>query len=168
MQHVDFGVQTLWTLAHVQESPLDKIYVLLMIFIGPLAQRGGKLPRNLKESCFRLVVRRQSHKIQQRRGEKIKYFYSGTRSLANLAIVISFVCLFWSYGILLYRGIFVGGSFLTKSWKVLLYPFVCICLHCVPVQCHKMANMIHSFLFPTEWMIFYIPDGISGKPLCLY
>ena len=42
-----------------QESPLDEIYVLLMIFIGPLAQSSGKLPRNLKGSCFRLVVRMQ-------------------------------------------------------------------------------------------------------------
>lgn len=52
--------------AHVQESPLDKIYGLLMIFIGPLAQSSGKLPRNLKESCFRLVV---SNKTQKRHGE---------------------------------------------------------------------------------------------------
>lgn len=54
-----FSVQTLGTLAHVQESPLDEIYVLLMIFIGPLAQSSGKLPRNLKGSCFKLVVRMQ-------------------------------------------------------------------------------------------------------------
>lgn len=37
-----------------------------MIFIGPLAQSSGKLPRNLKESCFRLVV---SNKTQKRHGE---------------------------------------------------------------------------------------------------
>ena len=63
MQHVDFSAQTLWTLAYVQESPMDKIYVLLMTFIGPLAQSSGKLPRNLKESCFQLVFRMQSSKI---------------------------------------------------------------------------------------------------------
>jgi hypothetical protein len=58
-EHVESCTLTLRALTHVQESPLDEIYVLLMIFIGPLAQGSGKLPRNLKESCFQLVVRMQ-------------------------------------------------------------------------------------------------------------
>lgn len=93
-KHVDFGAQTLWALAHVQESPLDKIYVLLMIFIGPLAQSSGRLPRNLKESCFRLVVRMQ-RVIKLREGMvKAKKHLSSTMSPVNLTILIPFTFFF--------------------------------------------------------------------------
>lgn len=98
IQHVDFCSLTLWTFAHVQESPLDKIYVLLMIFIGPMAQSGGKMPRNLKESWFYLVVRMQRAIKIERSWWKSECFLTGRTEVAcamQLFVVSSLKYFFW-------------------------------------------------------------------------
>lgn len=135
-KHVDFSVQTLWTLAHVQESPLDKIYVLLMIFIGPLAQSSGKLPRNLKESCFWLVVRMQ-RVIKFRKGmvkAKILLFrYNDSSQHYNCEFSHLFFFFLRLWNFLFYQCILIEVSFkqcLEKCCFIHLYGYLFILWAC--------------------------------------
>lgn len=168
MQHVDFSVQTLWTLAHVQESPMDKIYVLLMIFIGPLAQSSGKLPRNLKESCFQLVVRMWSV-IKFRKGMVEAKIHLFRYYESNQPYNCDFFCLLF-----LRLWNFVLSEY--SSWKIIFNSLnKCYLTHlCVFVYIMGLHNVIKwliwstAFFFPTEWMISYIFYGTSGKALWLY
>lgn len=109
-----FSVQTLGTLARVQESPLDEIYLLLMIFIGPLAQSSGKLPRNLTGSCFQLVVKMQ-RVIKLRKGlAKAKMHlsrFSKSSQTYDCNVFAFFFFLIWGYGILFHQGTLVRASF---------------------------------------------------------
>ena len=124
-----------------------------MIFIGPLAQSSGKLPRNLKESCFRLVVRMQ-RVIKLRKGMvKAKIHLSRYNESSQTYNGDAFVFFFFFSEVMEFCSIRV--SWLENPLnKVLesaaLSICVCICLCCVSAQYRKMANMIHSFPFPTE------------------
>lgn len=147
-----FSAQTLGTLAHVQESPLDEIYVLLMIFIGPLAQSSGKLPRNLKGSCFRLVVRTQ-RVIKLRKGlAEAKMHLSRFSKSSQTYDCDTFAFFFFLSEVM--EFCFIRVSWLEHPLNNVLKNaelFICVwTVCCVPVQVCTIANMIHSFLFPTE------------------
>lgn len=158
-KYVDFRAQTLWALAHVQESPLDKIYVLLMIFIGPLAQSSGRLPRNLKESCFQLVVRMQ-RVIKLREGMvKAKNHLSRYNESSQYYNSDSF-CLLFSEAIefCLIKVFLAAGSF-QQSLEKCCVIHLCVCLYRMPAQCHKMANMIPAFSFLlNEWSLIFLME----------
>lgn len=135
-KHVDFRTLTLWILAHVQESPLDKIYVLLMIFIGPLAQCSGKLPKNLEDSCFQLVVRMQSVIKFREAWWKLKYIYPGTRSQPTFWLWFP-----WPFSLCGYRIRFIRVySFLGSFYKILKTAALSICVIFSCVVC--LQNVI--------------------------
>lgn len=155
-----FSAQTLWTLAHVQESPLDKIYVLLMIFIGPLAQSSGKLPRNLKESCFQLAVRMQGNKTQKRHGEGKNTFIQVQWVQPNLwwwCFCLFFFLKLWNFVSSGYPGYRILW---TKSWKALHYPFVCVFVYVVYLyNVVKWPIWSTAFLFPVnEWSLIFLVE----------
>ena len=148
-----FSVQTLGTLAHVQESPLDEIYVLLMIFIGPLAQSSGKLPRNLKGSCFQLVVRMQ-RVIKLRKGlAKAKMHLSRFSKSSQTYDCVAFAFFFFKSEVMEFCFIRVPWleHLLNNVLKsTALFICVCNCICCMSAQGRTIANVIHSFLFPME------------------
>lgn len=153
-----------------------------MIFIGPLAQSSGKLPRNPKESCFQLVVRMQRVIKFRKAWWKLKYIYPGTMSPANLTIVISFAFFFfsWGYGISPHQGILVGGLFSQSLEKCcIIHLCVCVCIMCL----HNVINwLIWStafFFLLNKWSFIslmefqanhfaYIKSKHLGNPKFIY
>lgn len=161
-EHVGFPAPTLWTLARVQESPLDKIYVLLMIFIGPLAQGGGKLPRNLKESCFRLEVRMQ-RVIKFRKAQwKPRHIYPGTMSPSNLTILISFAhfC-FLRLEYCVSSGSPTWGNYFHSRGKC-CFTHLCVCVFVYTARLHNVMEwLIRStalFLLLNKWSLIFLME----------
>lgn len=132
-----------------------------MIFIGPLAQSSGKLPRNLKESCFRLVVRMQ-RVIKLRKGMvKAKMHLSRYNEPSQPYGCESF-CLFfpsrlWNFIPSWYPS---WRIILTKSWKVLHNSCVCVfvCTMCLHNDIKWLIGSTVLFSLLNEWSLILLME----------
>lgn len=128
-----------------------------MIFIGPLAQSGGKVPRNLKESCFRLVVRMQ-RVIKLRKGMvKAKMHLSRYNKSSQLRTVSPSP--FCSPEVTEFYSVRVSSS-KDRFNKALHNPFVCVfvCAVCLHSVIKGLIRSTAFFFLLNEWSLIFLME----------